>query len=64
MPTNCSYCNKRIRFGKNAVKCKECKALCHLECKANLPLPCIPVLNTPNTRNGLVRRLEIIEELF
>ncbi|EFA01222.2 rac GTPase-activating protein 1 [Tribolium castaneum] len=53
MPETCTSCDKRIRFGRSAFKCKECKALCHLECKNNLPLPCIPVVHTPNQRNGL-----------
>lgn len=54
MPDNCVVCEKRIRFGKTAVKCKECRGVCHVECKEKLPLPCIPLLNTPNGRNGLV----------
>jgi Rac GTPase-activating protein 1 len=54
MPETCGPCEKRIRFGKTAAKCKECKAICHLECKDNLPLPCIPVMHTPNQRNNLV----------
>lgn len=57
MPDNCVVCEKRIRFGKTAVKCKECRGVCHVECKEKLPLPCIPLLNTPNGRNGLVRNL-------
>ncbi|XP_063925779.1 rac GTPase-activating protein 1-like isoform X2 [Zophobas morio] len=53
MPETCTPCEKRIRFAKTAYKCKECKAICHLECKDKLPLPCIPVVNTPNQRNML-----------
>lgn len=54
MPENCGPCAKRMRFGKNVLKCKDCKALVHLECKNDLPLPCIPQLNTPTDRNLLV----------
>ncbi|RZB89838.1 rac GTPase-activating protein 1 [Asbolus verrucosus] len=53
MPDTCGPCEKRIRFGKAALKCKECKAICHIECKDNLPLPCVPVMNTPTQRNIL-----------
>lgn len=54
IPENCGPCDKRMRFGRTALKCKDCKALCHPECKDNLPLPCIPQTNTPTNRNLLV----------
>ncbi|XP_012935633.1 rac GTPase-activating protein 1 [Aplysia californica] len=41
-PETCVPCGKRIRFGKFAMKCKDCRAVCHPECKDRLPLPCIP----------------------
>nr|XP_023015499.1 rac GTPase-activating protein 1-like [Leptinotarsa decemlineata] len=50
MPENCSACEKRVRFGRSAIKCKECKSLCHIECKDLLPLPCVPVMNTPSSK--------------
>ncbi|XP_030755967.1 rac GTPase-activating protein 1-like [Sitophilus oryzae] len=53
VPDSCVYCQKKIRFGKTALKCKECKSVCHVECRDNLPLPCIPVLNTPNHKHIL-----------
>ncbi|KAL0963751.1 hypothetical protein UPYG_G00310490 [Umbra pygmaea] len=33
-PENCVPCGKRIRFGKMAVKCRDCRMVAHLECKA------------------------------
>ncbi|XP_051272962.1 rac GTPase-activating protein 1 isoform X3 [Dicentrarchus labrax] len=32
-PETCSPCGKRIRFGKMAVKCRNCRAVAHPECK-------------------------------
>ncbi|KAI4470036.1 rac gtpase-activating protein 1 [Holotrichia oblita] len=52
MPDICGPCEKRIRFGKTALKCRNCRAMCHLECKNNLPLPCVPSVNTPTQRNA------------
>lgn len=49
-PTTCVPCGKSIRFGKVAMKCKDCRATCHLECRDKLPLPCIPSApSTPGT---------------
>ncbi|XP_060086186.1 rac GTPase-activating protein 1-like [Ylistrum balloti] len=49
-PETCAPCGKRIRFGKLAMKCKDCKATCHPDCKDNLPLPCVPCCpSTPGT---------------
>ncbi|KAJ8946085.1 hypothetical protein NQ314_008985 [Rhamnusium bicolor] len=53
MPDSCVSCEKRIRFGRSALKCKDCRSICHLECKDHLPLPCVPVANTPGQRNLL-----------
>ncbi|KAG5892671.1 hypothetical protein JTB14_004869 [Gonioctena quinquepunctata] len=50
MPENCTACEKRIRFGRSALKCKECKSLCHMECKDLLSLPCVPTMNTPSNK--------------
>lgn len=49
-PENCVPCGKRIRFGKLAMKCKDCRSTCHPDCKDNLPLPCIPL--APGTPGG------------
>ncbi|XP_050316357.1 rac GTPase-activating protein 1-like isoform X2 [Anthonomus grandis grandis] len=51
MPDSCVCCEKRIRFGKTALKCKECRSLCHYECKDQLRLPCVPTGNTPSNKN-------------
>ncbi|KAI4480205.1 PREDICTED: rac GTPase-activating protein 1-like [Polistes canadensis] len=49
-PEMCTPCGKRIRFGKVAVKCRDCKATAHTECKDVVPLPCVPTGNTPTFR--------------
>lgn len=50
LPENCGPCAKKIKFGRMALKCKDCRGLCHPECKDDLPLPCIPQTNTPTNR--------------
>lgn len=45
-------CEKRVRFGKTALRCKECKSFCHVECTNIVPLPCIPIVNTPNHKKA------------
>lgn len=52
-PDTCVPCNKRIRFGKIVLRCKDCRGICHNECKDKLPLPCIPLINTP-TQKGVI----------
>ncbi|KAK2177273.1 hypothetical protein NP493_609g01017 [Ridgeia piscesae] len=44
----CIPCGKRMRFGR-MVKCKDCRATAHPECKDLLPLPCCPASTTPGT---------------
>ncbi|XP_063974743.1 rac GTPase-activating protein 1-like [Diachasmimorpha longicaudata] len=51
-PETCSPCGKRIRFGRIALKCKDCRAATHAECKDLLPLPCVPAGNTPTLRGA------------
>lgn len=47
-PEYCQPCGVKIKFGKMAMRCKECKIICHPECKSQLPLPCIPLpVKTP-----------------
>ncbi|KAK3108558.1 hypothetical protein FSP39_010635 [Pinctada imbricata] len=41
-PETCAPCGKRIKFGKLAMRCKDCRSTCHPECRDNLPLPCVP----------------------
>lgn len=54
MPENCTVCDKRMGFGKSVAKCAVCRTLCHLECKINAPVPCIPVVNTPTMQKGVL----------
>lgn len=42
----------RMKFAKMAAKCLDCRASCHLECKGLVPVPCVPVGNTPTRRGG------------
>ncbi|XP_012252065.2 rac GTPase-activating protein 1-like [Athalia rosae] len=49
-PEICTPCGKRIRFGRVALKCRECRATSHTECKDLVPLPCVPTGNTPTLR--------------
>ncbi|XP_015605276.1 rac GTPase-activating protein 1 [Cephus cinctus] len=49
-PEMCIPCGKRIRFGKVALKCRDCRATTHSECKDLVPLPCVPAGNTPTLR--------------
>ncbi|XP_045168034.2 rac GTPase-activating protein 1-like isoform X2 [Mercenaria mercenaria] len=48
-PRTCVPCGKRIGFGRLAMKCKDCRSVCHPDCKDNLPLPCISAPPTPGT---------------
>jgi Rac GTPase-activating protein 1 len=34
-----------------ALKCRDCRTSCHPECKEQVPLPCVQVVNTP-TKGG------------
>lgn len=38
----CGPCGKTIKFAKLGVKCETCRAQAHPECRALLPLPCVP----------------------
>ncbi|XP_077868853.1 rac GTPase-activating protein 1-like [Saccoglossus kowalevskii] len=48
-PESCNPCQKRIGFGKIALKCTDCRAVCHPDCKELVPLPCVPTMKTPGT---------------
>lgn len=39
-PELCYCCGKRMRFGKAAVKCRNCRVVVHPECKSKCPLSC------------------------
>ncbi|KAK3885364.1 hypothetical protein Pcinc_010415 [Petrolisthes cinctipes] len=47
----CQPCGKRIKFGKNALKCRDCRAVCHPECRESVPLPCVPIACTPSAKD-------------
>lgn len=47
---HCQPCGKRIKFGKIALKCRDCRATCHPDCRESVPLPCVPVATTPNSK--------------
>ncbi|XP_070566404.1 rac GTPase-activating protein 1-like [Ptychodera flava] len=51
-PESCNPCQKRIGFGKLALKCKDCRSVCHPDCRDLVPLPCVPTTTTPGTGAG------------
>merc|ERR1719203_1208118 len=50
-PESCGPCGKRIKFGKACLKCRDCKATTHIECKDEVPLPCADSACRTPTRN-------------
>ncbi|CAH1789295.1 unnamed protein product [Owenia fusiformis] len=52
-PETCNPCGKRIKFGKPAMKCRDCKATCHPDCRDQVALPCVPSSATPGTAGKL-----------
>ncbi|XP_013780451.2 rac GTPase-activating protein 1-like [Limulus polyphemus] len=52
-PETCLPCGKRIRFYKQAMKCQDCRATCHPECKDQVPLPCVPTTHTPTNKGPM-----------
>jgi hypothetical protein len=44
----CGHCDKRTKFGKMVMKCRECDLVVHTECKDVLQRPCYPALNFPS----------------
>lgn len=43
----CGHCDKRTKFGKMVMKCRECDLVVHTECKDMLQRPCYPAFNFP-----------------
>ena len=43
----CAHCDKRTKFGKMVMKCRECDLVVHTECKDILQRPCYPAFNFP-----------------
>ncbi|XP_071812685.1 rac GTPase-activating protein 1-like isoform X2 [Apostichopus japonicus] len=52
-PETCFPCGKRIKFGKYAMKCRDCRLVCHPDCKDQANLPCIPARGTPGKNQPL-----------
>ncbi len=44
----CANCDKRTKFGKMVMKCRECELVVHTECKDQIQRPCYPVFNFPS----------------
>lgn len=44
----CGHCDKRTKFGKMVMKCRECDLVVHTECKDMLQRPCYPNFNHPS----------------
>jgi Rac GTPase-activating protein 1 len=55
-PETCEPCGRRIKFSKLALKCRDCKATCHPECKDKVPLPCVNT-GTPSNKTQMVTAL-------
>uniref|UniRef100_A0A669DCE8 Rac GTPase-activating protein 1 n=1 Tax=Oreochromis niloticus TaxID=8128 RepID=A0A669DCE8_ORENI len=52
----CVSCGRRTKFGKLYLRCQDCRAVAHPECRDLCPMPCNPTaLNTPvkNTESTL-----------
>ncbi|NXT48629.1 RGAP1 protein, partial [Pluvianellus socialis] len=41
-PEPCGVCGSRIRFGKAALKCRQCQLLLHPKCREQCSGPCVP----------------------
>ncbi|BHF75197.1 Rac GTPase-activating protein 1 [Sparganum proliferum] len=39
----CSCCGKKVTFGKQALKCNNCRLVVHAVCRNQLKQPCVPV---------------------
>ncbi|KPJ16550.1 Rac GTPase-activating protein 1 [Papilio machaon] len=51
----CGPCGKTIKFAKVGVKCEWCRAQAHPECRALLPLPCVPPGRAPHHQERFLR---------
>lgn len=49
-PENCLPCGNRIKFGKTALKCVDCRGTCHVDCKLRMPMPCVQTVQTPSSK--------------
>jgi Rac GTPase-activating protein 1 len=49
-PESCGPCGRKIKFAAKVMKCVDCRAVCHPECKDDVPLPCVPMGTTPSKK--------------
>lgn len=61
-PETCEPCGKRIKFSKMALKCRDCRATCHPECKDKVPIPCVST-GTPSNKNHMVSSITTCTQL-
>ena len=47
-PEKCGICGQSIAFMSSGYHCRDCRAICHMSCKDNVPLPCIPYVSRSN----------------
>ncbi|XP_047533237.1 rac GTPase-activating protein 1 [Vanessa atalanta] len=50
----CGPCGKTIKFAKVGVKCEQCRAQAHPECRSLLPLPCVPPGRAHSAQEGSI----------
>lgn len=55
-----------IKFAKTCLKCRDCWDICHTKCREQVPLPCVPSANTPNSKEHMlmVKLLEISSDYW
>jgi len=53
----CGVCAKRIGFSKTRFVCKECHAVCHLDCREHVPVPCVAASNRTPTNKSFASSL-------
>ena len=44
----CGVCTNQITFCTSCYHCSDCRAICHMNCKNQVPLPCIPYVSRAN----------------
>nr|AUG84413.1 RacGAP [Platynereis dumerilii] len=47
-PETCIPCGKKVRFGKEVLKCRDCFTTAHVGCRDDVPLPCVRA-SVPNS---------------
>uniref|UniRef100_A0A1A9WWH2 Rho-GAP domain-containing protein n=1 Tax=Glossina brevipalpis TaxID=37001 RepID=A0A1A9WWH2_9MUSC len=50
-PETCVNCQKKIRFNMVGFRCRDCPVRCHIDCRSNITVYCVP--GTP-TNKGLM----------